>query len=346
MGIRGIIQNAITFNGVRVASDRMLGELGEGMQVVENTLSHGRLATASVALGTALRCAQLIRRYASRRAIETGLLIDNPQARVRISELLHRIATARDLLLYTASRLDDGDAIVPEVAMAIKVSATDTGNFAADLAVQLLGGRGYMENNIVPQLFRDARMLSIGEGANEGLIAAIGRSVRIGDAVQAFLLSYEPTGEIAQRLNAASVALEKRTSDAFSGESAVVWHDALRGRLAVAAVEFAAAMATAEAQTTQWARDRFLRLCGEAESPDMEGVFVLPTDLAVRKIGAYNELIGDLEPSAPDVDYALDPLLRREPPAPARNAETPGEPLEQKKERLRILLLGKNRKMT
>ncbi|MDB4893365.1 MAG: AMP-dependent synthetase and ligase, partial [Gemmatimonadetes bacterium] len=235
MGIRGIMQNSITFNGVRVGNDRMLGELGKGMQVVEDVLSHGRLATAAVGLGAALRSAQLIRRYATRRTIETGLLIDNPQARMKISEMVHRISTDRELLLHAASRLDAGDAIVPEVAMAIKVSATDTGNFAADLMVQLLGGRGYMENNIAPQLFRDARMLSIGEGANEGLIAAVGRSVRIGDAVQGFLVSYEPSGEVVRRLTAASAALERRrTVGPFAGEAAVAWQDAQRGRLAVA----------------------------------------------------------------------------------------------------------------
>jgi len=343
MGIRGIIQNSITFNGVRVGNDRMLGELGKGMQVVEDVLSHGRLATASVGLGAALRSAQLIRRYATRRTIETGLLIDNPQARVEISEMVHRISTDRELLLYCASRLDDGDAIVPEVAMAIKVSATDTGNFAADLMVQLLGGRGYMENNIAPQLFRDARMLSIGEGANEGLIAAVGRSVRIGDAVQGFIGRYEPSGQVVGRLNAASVALErKRTGGPFTGDAAVAWQDAQRGRLAVAALNLSAAMAMGEAATIEWARQKFATLCAEAESDEMYGS-VLPTDLTVQKIDAFRELIGDMEPLAPDVDYALDPLLRRETVA-AGNGVAPSETLDQKKARLKQLLLGKNEK--
>ncbi len=344
MGVRGIIQNSITFNGVRVANDRMLGELGKGMHVVEDVLSHGRLATASVGLGAALRSAQLIRRYATRRTIETGLLIDNAQARVKISEMVHRISTDREVLLYAASRLDDGDPIVPEVAMAIKVSATDTGNFAADLMVQLLGGRGYMENNIAPQLFRDARMLSIGEGANEGLIAAVGRSVRIGDAVQGFLGGYDPSGTIVERLNAASAALERKPSGgAFAGEAAVAWQDAQRGRLAVASLNLAGAMAMSEPATTEWARQRFARLCADAESDDIDGS-VLPSDQTVRKIDGFRELIGDMEPLAPDVDYALDPLLRRETATPPGNGSAPSETLDQKKARLKKLLLGKNEK--
>jgi alkylation response protein AidB-like acyl-CoA dehydrogenase len=66
-----------------------------------------------------------------------------------------------------------------EVAMVLKVSTTASLNRAADLLMQALGGRGYMETNLAPQLMRDARVLSIGEGANEGLVAALGRSVRI-----------------------------------------------------------------------------------------------------------------------------------------------------------------------
>jgi acyl-CoA synthetase (AMP-forming)/AMP-acid ligase II/alkylation response protein AidB-like acyl-CoA dehydrogenase len=347
MGIRGIIQNSITFNGVRVGRDRMLGELGKGMQVVEDTLSHGRLATASVGLGAALRSAQLIRRYASRRVIETGLLVENPQAGVKISEMIHRIATDRELLLYCASRLDAGDAIVPEVAMAIKVSATDTSNFAADLMIQLLGGRGYMESNLAPQIYRDARMLSIGEGANEGLIAAIGRSVRIGDAVQVFLGRYESSGEVARRLGAASAALERQSSNGpYSGEAAIAWHDALRGRLAVAALNLAAAMAGGGEAASRWARTRFDQLCADAEmgTPGMDSV--LPPDETVQKIDAYRDVIGDLEPLAPDVDYALDPLLRREAPANEMKPAESSQSLDAKRERLRKLLLGRSPKLS
>ncbi len=346
MGIRGIIQNSITFTGVRVGSERALGEVGKGMHVVEDVLSHGRLATAAVGLGAALRSGQLIHRYASRRTIETGMLIDNPQTRVKISEMLHRIATDRELLLHCAARLDAGDAIVPEVAMAVKVSATDTGNFAADLMVQLLGGRGYMENNIAPQLFRDARMLSIGEGANEGLVAAVGRSLRIGDAVQGFLASYESSGAIVERLNAASAALARRSSSdgAFAGEAAVAWHDALRGRLAVAALTLAAAMAIGDTATTTWAQQRFQALCADAETEVPLANSVLPTALMVEHLKEFEELIGDLEPLAPDIDYTLDPLLRREAPLSAHAVVASSESLDQKKDRLRKLLLVKTRK--
>ena len=342
MGIRGIIQNTVTFNGVRVAPGRMLGEPGQGMQVVEDVLAHGRLATASVALGAALRAAQLIRRYASRRIIETGVLMENPQAGVKISEMIHRIAVDRELLLHCATRLDDGDPIVPEIAMAIKVSATDTANFSADLVVQLLGGRGYMENNLAPQLFRDVRMLSIGEGANEGLIAAIGRGVRMGDAVSLFLGQYEPGGELGRRLVAIAASLGQRAGDGpYTGDAAIAWDDAVRGRLSVAALNAAAAIASGDEMASRWANARFDRLCLDAESAASVLASVLAPRETMQRIDAYRGIIGDLEPLAPDVEYALDPLLRRN-----SEEESSSQTLEQKKERLRNLLLAKSAELT
>ena len=75
-----------------------------------------------------------------------------------------------------------------------------------------------------------------------------------------------------------------------------------------------------------------------------EATSVLSADLSVQIIDGFRELIGDMEPLAPDVDYALDPLLRRDPPAPARIAVAPSETLDQKKERLKKLLLVKTQK--
>ncbi|MDB4892551.1 MAG: hypothetical protein JWL61_4406, partial [Gemmatimonadetes bacterium] len=149
-------------------------------------------------------------------------------------------------------------------------------------------------------------------------------------------------GEVVRRLTAASAALERRrTVGPFAGEAAVAWQDAQRGRLAVAALNLAAAMAIGETSAVEWANENFTTLCTEAESETGYGS-VLPSDVTVQKIDAFRELIGDMEPLAPDVDYALDPLLRRETVPPPGNGVAPSETLDQKKARLKKLLLGKN----
>ncbi len=347
MGVRGIIQNTVEFDGVRVTAEQILGEMGQGMYVVNDVLSHGRLATAAVGLGAAMRAAQLTLRYTSRRQIETGVLLDNPQAGVRISEMLHRITIEQETLAYCAARLDAGDPIVPEIAMAAKVSATDTGIFSADLLVQLLGGRGYMENNLAPQIFRDARMLTIGEGANEALVAAIGRSVRMTDAVPDFLRRYRPNGDLASRLTKLSQTLENSSTGPYCGSVADAWRDAIRGRLAITALNLAAAEAVKAKggahETLEWAKRRFENMSVEAEGGANPTFTALTADRIRDRVSGLGEFIGDLEPLAPDVDVDLDPLLRRDSPqAGAESDRSPdSETLRRKKQQLRNLL-GKN----
>ena len=61
--------------------------------------------------------------------------------------------------------------------MIAKIVASDAFWEAADDLVEMLGGRGYMENNFAPQIMRDCRMLRIGEGANELMALSVGRRI-------------------------------------------------------------------------------------------------------------------------------------------------------------------------
>jgi acyl-CoA synthetase (AMP-forming)/AMP-acid ligase II/alkylation response protein AidB-like acyl-CoA dehydrogenase len=354
MGMRGIMQNTLHLDGARVSQDRLLGEAAKGMQVVEHVLSYGRLATAAVAIGATLRCAQLIQRYTSRREIETGILLHNPQAAVRVSELVHRVTLDQALLSHGAKWLDAGNSLLPEIAMALKIEATENLNRSADVLMQLLGGRGYMENNLAPQMLRDARALSIGEGANESLLAAIGRGSRMGDSLQSFLAAYDESGTLPKRMAEMSAPLDRRgAAGAFSGDAAVAWRDAQMGRLACAALHLATARALAgrdagHLQTQEWAQMRFDRVCQEIEKGPGGAAAVLPPDLLEQRIADFRQVIGDIEPLAPDVDSSLDPLLRREaqpqaevPRAEQTEAAAESVRLREKKEKLRRLLQAK-----
>jgi hypothetical protein len=283
------------------------------MAVAADVLSHGRLATASVGLGIALRALQLVDRYTSRRIIDTGLLGANAQTIVAVSEVAHCLALDTALLRNEAQRIDAGEPIRREVAMAIKVGATDTGNAAANLAVQLLGGRGYMENNIAPQLFRDARMLSIGEGANEGLIGAIGRGMRVGEEILQCLRQLEAAGSIASRLGGLVTLLAApRDAGPIRQPEARTWHDAQLGRAAIAALRLAAARQMQDPLPILWAEGAFHAVVDAAEHGTPALAAARSPDALRAAIAGYRDLIGDVEPLAPDVDVALDPLLRRE----------------------------------
>src|SRR5262249_44262560 len=160
-----------------------------------------------------------------------------------------------------------------------KILATDTLNSGADLLMQLLGGRGYMENNLAPQIFRDARVLSIGEGPNEALAARIGRNFRQDDRVPGFFKEQLHDGDAADMLIQARGAVERNVVSAgpYPASSLRVWQDGVLGRLVLGALELAAARKIADRDGSpaiaRWAGMRFELLQSEIAGgfPAMEG---------------------------------------------------------------------------
>ena len=177
MGMRGMVQNTMYFNGVPVTPEDLLGEPGKGMIAAQDTMMFTRLGIAAMSIGGLKRCAQLMQRYASRRTITTGILLDNPVTLARLSNLTAATRAAENFVNTIANFLDAGKFVPEEAFVVCKTSAPEFLWQAVDQAVQLLGGRGYIETNIVPQIFRDARLFRIFEGPTETLNMHLGSSV-------------------------------------------------------------------------------------------------------------------------------------------------------------------------
>src|SRR5581483_751416 len=167
-----------------------------------------------------------------------------------------------------AARLDAGQVVPPEVAMAAKVIGSEALNHAAGELMQFLGGRGYMENNLVPQILRDARIFSIGEGPNEPLTVQVGRKARHTDAIGAYLRSMPGGVELADVLATAAPEVVDRCLSApepFADRStAQVWAERLIGLVACDALLLAAAREAHQhapgarlGRAVSWAEERF-----------------------------------------------------------------------------------------
>ena len=177
MGMRGVVQNPVLLNGVPVDETNLLGEIGLGMTVAQDMMLFTRLAIAAKSVGAMKHCAQLMLRYANRRKIATGRLIDNSVTQVRIAHITNAI-TAVETLVYRIAQLLDANISVPtEVYIACKTSGPEFLGQTADYLIQLLGGRGYIETNIAPQILRDARIFRIFEGPTETLNMFFGSSL-------------------------------------------------------------------------------------------------------------------------------------------------------------------------
>jgi alkylation response protein AidB-like acyl-CoA dehydrogenase/acyl carrier protein len=182
MGMRAMIQNTVKFDAAQVDEKYLLGTKNFGMDIAQDIMMHARLGIAGLSLGGMKRCAQLMLRYARRRKISTGLLLDNPVTQARLSDVSAAI-TAIDTLVFSVGRfMDQGMAIPSEVFTACKSSAPELFGEAADHLTQLLGARGYIETNGAPQLLRDARILRVFEGPTETMNMYLGGRILKGSA--------------------------------------------------------------------------------------------------------------------------------------------------------------------
>jgi alkylation response protein AidB-like acyl-CoA dehydrogenase len=184
---------SLTLEGVRLPPEACLGEAGEGWGVARDALVHGRLFVAAQALGIGSAALEHAVRYAGERE-QFGRSLDAfGGIQEKLGAVAIRLAGARALVLETAARVDaagaelraphtltgalhDPRSLEAAAAMA-KVAASEAAMFAADEAVQIFGGYGYMRDYPVEKLMRDAKGTEIYEGTSEVLRWVIARAL-------------------------------------------------------------------------------------------------------------------------------------------------------------------------
>lgn len=333
MGMRGMVQNTLFLRDAFVPDDAVLLAPGEGMDAAHDAMLFSRLGIGAICIGAMKRCAQLIARYAGRRTVGTGLLAENAVSVVRLQGLTTSIGACEALVQALAAQIDAGSVPGPEVYVACKAAATEALGEAADLLVQMLGGRGYIEANGAPQILRDARVLRILEGPTETLYAHLGASLaKPGCASRAFLAGPLARPALAAELDAAVARVGELLDGAgrlFGSRGAArQWVDYRLGELAASALVLGAAehsqasehdgaRALGASHAVVWARRRFNAL-----------LQALLTELAAQRpyssaaelaalVAGYADAIGDVDQTLPGEEREVDALLRRVMPAPA-----------------------------
>lgn len=169
------------FEDCRVPEKNLLGTRGSGFRQMLETLDNGRLAIAAMGLGGAQGAFELALRYAKERE-QFGCRISTFQVNAfKLADMATRIEAARSLL-YTACRLKDaGVAFTREAAMS-KLYCTEVMVRVVDQAVQLFGGYGLMREYDIERFYRDAKLLTIGEGTSEVQRIVISRLIGCYDA--------------------------------------------------------------------------------------------------------------------------------------------------------------------
>ncbi len=310
MGLRGVVQNRLSFHQVLIAKNQVLGTIGAGVEVAVDAMSFTRIVIAAQQLGLMQRCVQLMAAFAQKRAIATGLLFDNAVARNYLSECVARIDIVASLVAQCARKLDAGEALAPELSAITKMVATEFAGVVADASLQLLGGRGYEENNIVAQMVRDTRVTRIFEGPTETLASFVGARLH-GSLAARVLGTMTRIEELVDEM-VDELADHRRSIESLCAESGLdeaqrkQWVDFQTGGVAAwVALKLAYALnPTRIDRVADWLDG------GPAPAPRyVAGNCFLDLGTLRAALHRYTQEVGDISQSLPGLNQERDPLL-------------------------------------
>ena len=166
MGVRGSDTAEIVLEDVRVPKENLLGDPNKGFSQFLYTLDGGRISIAALGLGIAQASLEKALAYAKERK-QFGMPISKFQAiQFKLADMAMEVELARNMVYKAAWLKDQNKPFTKESAYA-KLFATETAFRAANQAIQIHGGYGYMREYEVERYLRDAKLLEIGEGTSE-----------------------------------------------------------------------------------------------------------------------------------------------------------------------------------
>ncbi len=156
----------LSFRACAVPEENLLGARGQGLQQFLEILDGGRISVAAMGVGLAQGAYDLAAAYASERR-QFGRPISSFQAiQFKLADMAVEIEAARNLV-YKAAWLKDQGRDFALAAATAKLYTGELSNRAVNAALQIHGGYGYMDEYPISRLYRDQKILEIGEGTNE-----------------------------------------------------------------------------------------------------------------------------------------------------------------------------------
>ncbi len=176
MGLRGNDLRELFFNGVRVPPENVLGEPGQGFRIAMHILNNGRMSLGTGSVGGAKYLLDLSIDHVKRRKQFGRPLADFELVQDKVGWMVSYLFGLESMAYLTCGLVDMG---VPDYSLEsaiVKVSGTEFLWYAANRALQLKGGAGYMKDEPYEKVLRDTRIFPIFEGANDVMRAFIALS--------------------------------------------------------------------------------------------------------------------------------------------------------------------------
>jgi butyryl-CoA dehydrogenase len=175
LGLRSSDTAELSLDGVEVGDDALLGTVGDGFKVAMSALESGRYSVASGCVGIMDGCVDASVTYAKERQ-QFGVPLARFQlVQEMIADMILKRDASRMLVLRAGLLKDEGKPNATETSVA-KVFATEAAVECANLAIQVHGGSGYVDDYPVERYLRDARVTTLYEGTSQIQKLIIGRA--------------------------------------------------------------------------------------------------------------------------------------------------------------------------
>jgi short/branched chain acyl-CoA dehydrogenase len=166
MGWRASDTRELSFQGCAVPEANLLGPRGQGLHQFLEILDGGRISVAAMAVGLAQGAFDLAVAYAKERQQFGRPIADFQAVQFKLADMAVEIDAGRLLTYKTAWLKDQGKPFGQEAAIA-KLYTGEVSNRVVNAALQIHGGYGFMDEFAISRLYRDQKILEIGEGTNE-----------------------------------------------------------------------------------------------------------------------------------------------------------------------------------
>ncbi len=176
MGLHASDTASIALEDVEVSEADMLGEIGEGFKVAMSALDSGRYSVAAGCVGICQGCVEESVKYSKEREQFGRPIASFQLVQAMIADMVLKTEASRMLVWRAGWLKDEGRPNTLETSIA-KLHATEASLECANLAIQVHGGAGYVDDHPVERYYRDARVTTLYEGTSQIQKLIIGRAM-------------------------------------------------------------------------------------------------------------------------------------------------------------------------
>lgn len=176
LGVRGSVTSEVVFENAKIPKENLVGIEGEGFEYAKKMLWGGRVTIGALSTGIAQAAFEKAVRYSKERTAFGKTISEFEMTQAKLADMLTMINASR-MMVYRAAHLKSQGKPYESEAAQGKLLATESALKVCDQAIQIYGGYGYADEFDVHRHWRDARLMTVGEGTSEIMRLIVSKNI-------------------------------------------------------------------------------------------------------------------------------------------------------------------------